>query len=1748
MRDLNKNNPSKELFANSGIYDGSIYAQSPYADDIPNSLVPNTGIRSTTILSAIPNPNSHSIIPASGYHNNFQTAMLNGSIPEFLSSAKWSDESQGFVQQTFLGASIRSFNMQGGFGDSSSTLNVDLVVDEFNVSDKTPIGEGDDIYHSGIYGDKFVPPIPGSPVFFKFGPNFATIEEAYRKTFDDLYYYNTISDPDPTDNGSVPLSAVTKGEFNLSPNQYVQLYIPDYIDSNIAIDEFAKRTIFNYSNIRNNKLSKGKDHIVFGGILQTYVQNRSSAGNPLYTVGVVDPREILSNVTLILNNYAGPIYEQANILNIYGFLEYNPTEKTIKVIKGQETEIGPDGKPIMQLPFENVLKKQVEKQDATKLGKVTYTGDDKYYKAQPTGLEALKLTITKLQDDIASEKRKASDYMRNGDNIGATASYTRVESLYTALRAAFITLNKTMQQSLPTFPMTGVGFARRGPQGIPYYRVKDAVTALMEYQVRLPKEYKDQGFGGKINFRGYNYVFDFSGLPDLPNFYYLEFDQINLLELALEICDITSRDLFVTLLPVIDHPACSHLYSYNKYANPNELIAGIIRVDTVNRSEQPFYGAIKRYIDSLATNKIYVENQDLGYELSNIVTDKFIVGAQEVDMYYFSANTDRDILAFKKTGKNNTFPNKPTGYQWTLEASLEQQILPYYGKLGNNTVTIPKGFGSYQQILLDSSSLNAAGVGTYYVATEMELRCALVSYDKWKDFLMMYNDIYMESIESNDPYDSSIAGLTPNIDRVNNPPQLDISKNYVVGVPRSVFDTYVSGVKDSQQGTTLYGKDGLPLSPCNPPYGYPLYYKRMTKIGIPEAGLTTISNRLTSLTTNLNELLNADPKDIKALINSQFQNLKRSKPLTAFEKKYFDRLETLMKNPTPKAIQDTVGFLQKLVDSNAKLGAILPAIARKNQKNALKVYEFVKSIAEECLGKKFLIKLPKEVNIFYDNKIAFSNERIQEYISGPFGFRPRSTKNIAGYEFTQEFKGSIEQEKRKLSINDNFIQSFLNSGIKPNPEIFAGSLRVNYNPIADKYESNYTPTNIGGYFNFDLYQNTLGVSALKDMAKADFNKLPSGIKQGLIPQDLTNFINEDGRINAYVRFDHSQNLALEGINDSEFTQQFITSNFMIPDLVEALDNTGPQQSYTFSINNGQENNIDTKPKQMLFVKCSVDESLYFAPKIIYRKVSVHAQKVKDVGTLSIPSKIFIPCSGINEATGKLEAGSGVYVDSFPFYKANYVPLPEAGGSVNILDFDRHNPFLQIPGGTVLNDSFYVKSEFDALNDPTGVEKDRFPHVYALITLPTRITPIKDTRFRDGLYQSMNAEQYKHYMTMDTVKGLDGFDKPTNPLQDAPNGTFDIKGSDGKSLITVDNKIKAWLAMKRVHERMSFGFPQVLNRVSPSPVYPDLVALPLMSHDRCYGPWISSQLDGQAYILKNIGGKVEFIKDENLSPWNYAGYELMNEAGRLQAEFSNSLLLFSERGSFTIPSLPQGNSLCKALINGGPLVTSINMDVSNGGIRTTYQMDLYTSSFGKLQKQKQEEISKLSRERKKILSERNGLIRKGLGKNQSARNFQNEYDTMKNASIPTANDLGLGMANTNNIIVGSVQTKPQTSWSSSLGFLTFDNNGNVNKDSYIYDTDSTIVGSLQSPTQIYEVAQNFPDEQSMARNYQDSASKELIGNNGVFTITSLNGFNGGRMPYVERSKIDASQDLYHLDQEDIENDIRGQISNYGDTVS
>jgi len=1447
----------------------------PSTNSLTNNIYGNSS--SASVQSGI---DGNSVMPASGYYGNNWPSRSGAVIPQGVSAGGWTVDpttpntfDRGYKQQTFLGASIRNFSMNGGFGDSSSTLSMELIADEYNKSDGNGIGYGDDPYHNGV-NDNFVPPIAGSPVFFKFGPNLATVEEAYRNTFDKTYRYNTIGN-----RTIVSAAPFDKENFtSLANNQYVNL------ESNTVVD---------FSAYLNNP-SRGADHITFGGILQSYVQNRGPGGNPLYSVQVTDPREILSNVVLVLNNYAGTVFNTQNVFNIYGFLEHNMTAATSGALQSQFRDY-------------NVLTKYVNPTN----GFISYSGS---------------------KDALAP----LDCWFKQGMPLfGSSGNYQ-------------------------SFPLTGTGFSRRGPQGIPYYRVAQAVNALMSIDYTLPTEYKNRGFGKVINFRGYNYVVDFGGLPTLPSMYYLDFDQVNLLDLALEICEVTSRDLFVSLLPVINHPACQFLYN-NQGSNQDTLIAGIIRLDSIDRSHAPVYGAIKRYIDSLSASGITVENQDVGYELSNVTTDKFVVGAQEVDMYCFSSNGDRDTsdVRTKRSGKDAESENWK---QWTLDKQLEQQILPYYGTLGQNAVTIPKGWGAYQQILLDSTGLNAKGVGAYYVATEMELRCASVSYECWKNFLQQYNDIYLESIEDNDSVEGSALDQTPQLPGINLPVAPNISNNYAVTVPRSVFETYAD---------QPFGKDKLPKSPCNPPYGYPLYYKRMTKIGIPEGGLTKLQARITGLLTASAQIRGADADSYQEIKNNLLKDLEyivqEYGSLTPQEKDFYNALSTQLALPNPD-----FSILNNIEESLHKVNAIFPRLAKKGTENALKVYQFLKKIADENLGKKFLVRIPNKVNFNYENNVAWNGSAAAgKYKTGPFGFRPRSISANPGDDFSASFLSGYRSKSSKNMF------SFLSNSTDANQNSYIGALKSNFNPVSEKFEFNYAPSNIGGYLPFDLYANTLTFQQISSLPVA---AVPRAVSQGLVPQDITNFLDENGRISPYVRFDNSQYLSFGSINSEDFTQQLITPSGMIPDLCEFLDNTGDDTTLDFVNMDADRPDNNNTSKQCAFVKCSLDEKFYMPPKTSVNRINIYGD-TNCTPKIVRPKKIFIPCSGWRDGiVGQtpLVDGTGVYVDSYRYLESHYVANDAIITAASRLTFNKQ--FYP-----VLN-SYLVKTEISDLDTN---------YVYALITLPNKIIPTKDARYRDSINQKHNGYQVKHYLTMDVVKGLPEFNYPPYVKKAAETN---ILGNDARCT-TFPAQIRsiAWLASKKAKENLQFGLSYSVDMVAPSPVIPDLVVLPLISQERCYGPWVSSQVDPQGTAYSNIGGRVEFIKDENLSPWNYAGYELMHKAGVLQAQFANSLLLFSERGGFSYPGLPT-TSLGTTLLSDGPLVTNISVDMSDGGVKTTYKMDLYTSSFGKLQKQKQDMISKISRERQKLRDERNALVRKGIGKAQTNVNTIGEINLYGNDGV------------------------------------------------------------------------------------------------------------------------------------------------------
>jgi hypothetical protein len=1663
------------------------------------------------------NLHDYSIVPPTGtFGSNWPSnANITQGFAGALSVAGWTSGNEGFKHQTFLGASIRSFNVNAGFGDSSSTVGIELVNDEFNKSDRSGFGKGDDAYHNGVH-DNFNPPVVGSPVFFKFGRNFADVEQAFRRDFDQIYNTNTINmpaNPFPIINGVFPIRTQIDGYYLMDSNPAAGT--SRWIDKTALLDPTTEW--------------RGFSHFTFGGILQSWTENQSSAGNPLYSVKLTDPREILSNAELIFNNYQGTTYNNKNLFNIYGFLEHDPSDELLD-----------------SLERESLTKDVLQKKVNQRTGEVTYVGNDEYT----------------FPADATIYSPPVFNLFPGPENFATVSG---------------------------AFPITGQGFSRRGENGIPWYRVRQGIEALFSSNSELPKEYRDAGFGGTIDFRGHNYVVDWRGIPteDIPQTYYLDFDNLNMLDLAQELCDVLSRELYVSLLPVINHPACSFLYQGNqdvikkasliRPANSPErdlilgsgLIAGIIRIDSIDKKSQPQYGAVTNYLDSLEGNDIFVESRDVGFEVANVTTDKFVAGAQEVDMYYFNTLRDRDnyLERLKAAGD-------PKGVQrleqlghdkWTLDTNLKQQILPFYGFIGDKAVTIPRGFGSYQQIMLDARGFDAHGVGSYYVATEMELRAATVSYKAWQNFLLTYNEVYIQELSESQAFfadigmdlTAEVAGVNTQIDPNGDiKKQLDIltaaGRNFGVSVPRSVWNSdkspetfpispFILDPKNYPFEGEM-GDDGYPASPCNPPFGYPLYYKRAEKIGIPQAGLTQITGSLTTVITNIGNLEDLQRTDkqrfsylqsmaeksirrLDALVAQKIENRDKSTEAQKIDaineeiKTLKARVDTIRANLVKereeiKALRNhrkiQIAELKTVVKNSAGLIKNLSKTQRDSLNNAKKVYNFIKKIADDNLGKKFLVKIPRACNVNWSPGLKNGPGGNWDLVRGPFGFKPRPVSSTTEYVRSPEwqhsitlFKGVAKQAEREgptptLSPSNiwptrsNIHWHYLDleaMGDETASQTFGshpflspygsgytnGALKCNFNPMSEKWEHNYQPEPQGGFFDFALFDRNLKDSDLLSFRR-NSKLLPAAITTMLAPVLMDKLISDGNRVKCYARYDHSQHLDFSSVSLGSVEQQRMNGDFgnIIPDVMETLPNLRPD--ITESLNNIQQRLQDDKDgerqeKSVAYVQCEIDERFYMAPKHLGGRATVWAEEFT-VNLAPTPYEIvYVDGTGTNLGCKVPKEVKRRPIPSFG--------VKDGGADSPLFPFNKH----RVPW-----DDF--EREYSTTHNGWIIktaEKDLDPeHVYALITVPGRITPTVDKRYVDGPLKSINGVSIANAMTEDVVK-IKEFEKPGIPrgagvIIDCADPDLDLTFKDISRAIQAQRD-----AMKGI-SLSSNGDNSILAFTSPSPIYPDIVALPLMSLERCYGPWLSSKLDnegdeqGLQDRFSRLGGKVEFHKEEGLAPWNFAGYHLMNESAKLKTKFSNSLMLLSERGSFSYADAPIDVSLARALQNSGPLVTSISVSVGDS-IKTSVKLDLYTSQFGKLQKQKELAISQISRERQKIIDQNNLLRRRGIGKGAANMNMLGTLMEQGGQKL-----LDAAKASTEiftELEKGNVQKASMITISATPSTQVFDADG---VSTSIVSADSE--GCLQSESQIQEMAALSVNEDDFNEKMKNTAGASM----------------------------------------------------------
>ena len=1121
-------------------------------------------------------------------------------------------------------------------------------------------------------------------------------------------------------------------------------------------------------------------HFAFGGLFQSWDYNKDPNTGKIYNVNVVDPREILAGVQLLLNNYAGSTRQNTNMLNIYGYLEH-------------ENE---DYKPLWT----------------------------KYAYINPVYTSGGRSSYTYPQKDFPNLERNAPRLPDNLPNLPHNA--------YIQGR-----------------PITGEGMALRSENGIPTFRVLQAMNALMgfhQHPVIIGDQYSQ--YGGYIKFRGHYYLVDLTDLPIPDPYYLLSYDKMNLLELCMELCEASNHELAVSLLPLVDRDGTVLSLFYDNFVpqyyrddgsvtresdgNPGVKISGVIKITSIDRNYSS--GQVSNaYIESLP---FPTSSRDIGQELANEVTDKFVTGGKEVNMYYFDSSYDN--FPFTRHGDHR------------LEKTIEKQVVPYYGKLANDTVTLPRGTGPWSQIILDAAACKAIGVGKYYVCTELELRAVDISFDKWAEFLQNYNILFKEKTFAGDIIDG------PNNDKEQQGEEMEVQ----VTVPQCVWPPHPDDLARWIQNP----------GECSPPYGYPLYYGRATAIGLSAGGATGL---------NANNPRKGDkPKGPQ-------------KP-------------PLEKNEGANASRDAA----KSFDV-----AAAGFYARDGYENAQVIYNFLKGVVDEYLGKKFLVKIPQIPNKGYGFGMAY-------------GFPPRD--QYGEVESQYYLNGGVNQwdiNRKKAMLKKPLAQTWRENG----------ALQIGYNFNSTEFEFSYNPEPAGG----------------RDGALPYTGGLASEVP--LTPPFLRTFFNDSGRIPAYVMYPP----AFKELNISSLD----------PNSYVLYDTTDEEFHAYTTPPPGVQDGDPVEPKT-LFMKAELDSEYVYGPVTTRKTVDVYGQGTPEEEVIIEDNNDFIRIS------------DGETVTTEFITPKIYIPTKEAdGGQINLFTIDL------IKSSDGIGNDYYNEAQ-----GVGGVD------VYCVITLP-RVAYTEDGNYREGIANKVNLANLTHYLREDVVMGMPGLQ---NEIPDLPD-EWEIEDFEQGA-----NKE----AILKAVEGLTFSINRRINMASPGPVIPLRVALPLSSNRRTYGPWQSGEFDN---------GKVEYIQDDSLTPWNFVDYNGMNQMGNLLASNTVASDLDNERAAFTIVGWPSGLTI-SSLLNNGPAITNMSLDFSTAGVTTTVTMDSYTPSFGKMQKQKADQLRKVSRLTQEMADQRNKLIRNNIINTKSNFSFSKAQKELKEYTDEQKRQLDYGRNSTTPLQRGEVE--------------------------------------------------------------------------------------------------------------------------------
>ena len=157
--------------------------------------------------------------------------------------------------------------------------------------------------------------------------------------------------------------------------------------------------------------------------------------------------------------------------------------------------------------------------------------------------------------------------------------------------------------------------------------------------------------------------------------------------------------------------------------------------------------------------------------------------------------------------------------------------------------------------------------------------------------------------------------------------------------------------------------------------------------------------------------------------------------------------------------------------------------------------------------------------------------------------------------------------------------------------------------------------------------------------------------------------------------------------------------------------------------------------------------------------------------------------------------------------------------------------------------------------------------------------------------------------------------------------------------------------------------------------PIFCAVPIEYHTMVYGPWINhpglirNNIFPDSYNpildVENLIGGVKVNIDPGLVPWDFGGMTQLDDAVMLKIAEDVNYQQYIESGTVTMPGLD--NLSLGAIIRyfgslfDGPIVNSIQVQIGEGGLTTTYNFRTYTRKLGLFNKENAERIKAIGQE-------------------------------------------------------------------------------------------------------------------------------------------------------------------------------------------